>query len=54
MKTVMVMPALLLKKPHPQLKAKEHALHLDHCLQLWRSGELKELLLGHTIQRQLK
>lgn len=50
MKAVMVMPALLLQKPHPRSKAKEHALHLDCGLQLWRSGELKELLLeGRTI-----
>jgi hypothetical protein len=54
MKVVMVMPALLLQKPHPRSKAKDHVLHLERRLQLWRKGELKELLLeGRTIQHQI-
>ena len=54
MKAVMVMPALLLQKPHPRSKAKDHVICLEHCLQLWGSGKLKELLdEGCTIQYQL-
>ena len=54
MKAAMVMPALLLQKPHPRSKAKDHVMYLERRLQLWGSGKLKELLdEGHTIQHQL-
>ena len=54
MKAAMVMPALLLQKPHPRSKAKDHALHLERRLKLWESGKLKELMdEGRTIQHQL-
>ena len=54
MKAAMVMPALLLQKPHPRSKAKEHVLHLERRLKLWESGRLKELMdQGRTIQCQL-
>ena len=54
MKAAMVMPALLLQKPHPRSKAKDHVLHLERRLQIWGSGKLKQLLdEGRTIQRQL-
>ena len=54
MKAAMVMPALLLQKPHPRSKAKEHVLHLERRLLLWESGKLEELMdEGRTIQRQL-
>ena len=54
MTAAMVMPALLLQKPHPWSKAKDHVIYLERCLQLWGSGKLKELLdEGRTIQHQL-
>ena len=54
MKVVMVMPALLLQKPHPRSKARDHVVHLERRLQLWLDGRLDELLKeGRTIQRQL-
>ena len=55
MQAAMVMPTLLLQKPHPQSKAKDHVHHLECRLQLWGSGKLKELLVeGSTIQNRLK
>ena len=54
MKAAMVMPALLLQKPQPRSKAKDHVLHLERRLQLWGNRNLRELLdEGRTIQRQL-
>ena len=54
MKAVMVMPALLLQKPHPRSKSRDHVSHLERRLQLWGNGKLKELLEeGCTIQLQL-
>ena len=51
MKAVMVMPALLLQKPHPRSKARDHVSHLERRLQLWGNGKLDELLEeGQTIQ----
>ena len=47
------MPALLLQKPHPRSKAKEHTLHLERRLRLWAEGDLGGLLKeGCTIQHQ--
>ena len=55
MKAVMVMPALLLQKPHPRSKARDHVSHLQRRLQLWGNGKLDELLEeGQTIQHQLR
>ena len=54
MKAAMVMPTLLLQKPHRRFKAEDHVIYLEHRLQLWGSGKLKELLdEGRTIQHQL-
>ena len=53
LKAAMVMPALLLQKPHPRSKAKEHTLHLERHLRLWAEGDLGGLLKeGRTIQHQ--
>ena len=53
LKASMVMPALLLQKPHQKSKAKEHCIHLDRRLQLWSKGEINALVLeGRVIQRQ--
>ena len=53
MNAAMVMPALLLQKPHSRSKAKEHTLHLERRLRLWIEGDLEGLLKeGRTIQHQ--
>jgi len=50
----MVMPALLLQKPHPKSKAKEHTMHLDRRLKQWMNGDIEGLLgEGRTIQHRL-
>ena len=51
LKAAMVMPALLLQKPHPKSRAKGHTKHLDRRLQLWNEGNLENLMEeGRTIQ----
>ena len=46
-------PVLMLQKPHSRSKAKEHSVHLQRRLDLWRKGDLNSLLLeGRTIQCQ--
>ena len=51
---VMLMPALLLQKPHSKSKSKEHVTHLERRLALWTNGEFDELLAeGSTIQQNL-
>ncbi|CAB3993778.1 Hypothetical predicted protein, partial [Paramuricea clavata] len=37
-------PALLLQKPHPKSKAKEHTLHLNRRLKQWMDGNINGLL----------
>jgi hypothetical protein len=50
----MVMPALLLQKPHPKSKAKEHTLYLNHRLKQWMDGDINGLLdEGRAIQKRL-
>lgn len=50
----MVMPALLLQKPHSKSKAKEHAILLERLLQQWTKGELDDLVNeGRTIQHHV-
>ena len=54
LEAAMIMPALLLQKPHPKSKAKEHTAHLDHRLKLWTNGDFAALLAeGRTIQHHL-
>ena len=53
MKTAMIMPALLLQKTHSRSKAKDHTTHLERRLELWKEGNLNELMEeGCTIQHQ--
>ena len=53
LQAAMVMPALLLQKPHPKSKAKERSQHLEHRLQLWLDGNIDSLMdEGRTIQLQ--
>ena len=53
LQAAMIMPALLLQKPHAKSKAADHSKHLDRRLQLWSEGNFKSLLdEGRTIQHQ--
>ena len=55
LKAVMVMPALLLQRPHPKSKDKEHVSRLEDRLTKWREGDIVSLLhKGRTIQDRLK
>ena len=50
----MVMPALLLQKPDPKSKAKEHSVHLNRRLKQWMNGDIIDLLNeGRVIQQRL-
>ena len=54
LQAAMIMPALLLQKPHSKSKAKEHSTHLDRRLKLWMNGDINGLLVeGCTIQQRL-
>lgn len=55
LQAAMVMPALLLQKPHAKSKAKEHTILLDRRLKQWADGDIEGLLReGRTIQHRLK
>ena len=54
LQATMVMPALLLQKPHPKSKAKEHSVHLNRRLKQWMNGDIIHLLdEGRVIQQRL-
>ncbi len=54
MKAAMILPALLLQKPHSRSRTKDHAKHLERRLGLWKEGSLDNLLEeGRTIQLRL-
>ena len=51
LKTAMVMPTLLLQKPHQRSKPKELRTHLERRLNLWSQGNLEDLMNeARTIQ----
>ena len=55
LKAAMVLPALLLQKPHANSKAKDHSTHLERRLKMWEKGNINMLMIeGRTIQHQLK
>ena len=55
MKAVVVMPALLLQKPHPRSKVKDHIRVLEDRLMKWRKGDLESLLHeSQTVQSRLE
>ena len=55
LKAIMVMPSLLLQKPHSKSKTKEHSEHLERRMQLWSNGSIESLLEeGRTVQRRLR
>ena len=55
LKASMVIPALLLQKPHPTSKSREHVACLQRRIQLWQKGDINNLIIeGRTIQQRLK
>ena len=44
LKVLMIIPNLLLQKPSPKSKAKQHLQALERRLLMWRAGELTALL----------
>ena len=54
LKAAMLMPLLLLQKPHPTSKTKDHARCLERRMRVWSSGNIGELIReGKTIQQHL-
>ena len=54
-KTAMTMPALLLQKPHSKSKSHEHISCLIRRMELWKRGDITELLKeGKLIQTHLR
>ena len=54
LKAATIMPTLLLQKPHPKSKVKDHIRHLQRRLDLWLDGDLQALLdEGKSIQKRL-
>ena len=55
LKAAMVLPALLLQKPHIRSKSRENINCLERHLHLWHEGDIDALLVeGYTIQRHLQ
>ena len=47
----MILPPLLLQKPCPKSKAREHSKCLEQRLKIWKAGDILSLLVeGRTIQ----
>ena len=44
LRAAMVMPSLLLQKPHAKSKAKDHTIALERRLQMWTDGNMDDLL----------
>ena len=54
LKAVMVMPSLLLQKPHVKAGSKEFSQHLTRHISLWKAGNVNELLEeARSIQSRL-
>ena len=54
LRAAIVLPILLLQKPHRKSKAKEHTECLERRLRIWKEGNLNDLVLeGRTIQSRL-
>ena len=51
----MTMPALLLQKPHPRSKTKDHVKCLERRLEDWKQGNISDLLLeGRSMQQRIR
>ena len=54
MKICVILPHLLLQKPHQKSRAKEHNNHLSRRLSLWENGQLEDLVNeGRCIQQRI-
>ena len=55
LKFCMILPAILLKKPSRNSKAKEHTLRLEQRLNLWKQGDLYLIMKEcREIQQRMK
>ena len=55
LEAVMVGCALLLQKPHPQSKSRDHVVALERRLRAWQNGDIDGLMReGRTLQKQLE
>ncbi len=55
LRAAMVLPILLLQKPHARSRTKEHVTCLQRRLNSWKMGDIDSLVReGRTIQRQLR
>ena len=55
LKVVSVLPNLLLQKPTPKSKTKDHSKALEQRLQMWNDGNIADLLRDcRAIQKKLK
>ena len=54
MTAVMTMPHLLLQKPTPKSRSKDHEYHLDRRLTMWKAGNIEGLIKeSRSIQSRL-
>ena len=50
----LILPSLILQKPHPRSRSADHVKAVNCRLQKWKNGDIMDLLQeGHTIQQQL-
>ena len=55
LKAAMIMPALILQKPHASSKARDHVICLQRRLISWQEGDIDNLMReGRTIQQHLR
>jgi len=55
LKAAMVMPPLLLQRPHQNFKSHDHVICLERRLSMWRDGNILDLLNeGCSIQHRLQ
>lgn len=54
LKAAMMLPSLMLQKPHARSKTKEHISYLQRRLSLWENGDISNLIReGRALQRLL-
>ena len=53
LKATIILPILLLQKPHYSSKSREHVACLERHLSVWKMGDIDSLLQGRTIQNRL-
>ena len=54
LKCAMILPSLILQKPHPRSRSADHVKAIHCRLQKWKNGEIRDMLReGRTIQQRL-